>query len=71
MYLNFIEEMITSANMNQSVINLDNKMNISHSISSLQSNSRAYWDTKYMCSNWLSGTVQIDNYIFNCKSYFK
>ncbi|XP_025200491.1 membrane-associated guanylate kinase, WW and PDZ domain-containing protein 1 isoform X3 [Melanaphis sacchari] len=45
------EEMFTSVNMNQSMINLDNKMNMSHSISSLQSNSRAYWDTKYMCSN--------------------
>lgn len=44
--------MFASANIHQSVINLDNKMNMSHSVSSLQSNSRpAYWDTKYMCSS--------------------
>lgn len=52
MYLNFIEDMFASANIHQSVINLDNKMNMSHSVSSLQSNSRpTYWDTKYMCSS--------------------
>lgn len=52
MYLNFIEEMFASANTHQSVINLDNTMNKSHSVSSLQSNSKPnYWDTKYMCSS--------------------
>lgn len=52
MYLNLIEEMFASANVHSSLINLDNKMNMSHSVSSLQSNSRpTYWDTKYMCSS--------------------
>jgi len=51
MLLNIVEEMIASVNIYQSVINLDNNMKLSHSVSSLQSNSgNTYWDTNYLCS---------------------
>lgn len=44
--------MFAPANSHQSVINLDNKMSMSHSVSSLQSNKRpTYWNSNYMCSS--------------------